>query len=200
MPLKPSVERKALHTRRIELRGYERIDGLFDIEAHMVDTKTVPLPLTEGGEVAPGHAIHDMRVRLVIDRDLRILDVDACTDAAPYGICVGAPGTLEAVKGLQIGAGWSKAIAERLAGHKGCTHLTELLKPLATVAIQTQWGLRQSKPPSVDASGKPRKIDTCYTYASHRSVVQRLWPMHYTGEALRASDEPPQPGASSPNP
>ena len=48
MPLPPSVPRDELHLRRIELRGYRRADGLYDIEAHMVDTKTRELTLPDG--------------------------------------------------------------------------------------------------------------------------------------------------------
>jgi len=40
MPLPPSAPRDELHVRRIELRGYRRHDGRYDIEARMVDTKT----------------------------------------------------------------------------------------------------------------------------------------------------------------
>ena len=183
MPLPPSIERKELHVRHVELRGYQRVDGLFDIEAHMVDTKTESLTIGTGRVVEAGEPIHDMAIRLVVDADLKVVDVVACTDAAPQGICPDAPKTLESIKGLRIGPGWSKAIGERLAGRKGCTHLTELLKPLATVAFQTQWKLRENQPPAVDANGRPRKIDSCYAYASDREVVERRWPMHFTGIA-----------------
>jgi hypothetical protein len=184
MPLStPTVTRERLHRRTITYDGFRRDDGLFDIEAHIVDTKTQPLTVGTGRVVAPGEAVHDMAVRLVVDEDLTVVDVVACTDAAPQSICPEAPKTLERIKGLSIGPGWSKAVGERLAGRKGCTHLTELLKPLATVAFQTQWKLRENRPPAVDANGKPRKIDSCYAYASDREVVQRLWPMHFTGKA-----------------
>ena len=41
MPLPNPVPRKLMHTRAIECNGYEREDGLWDIEAHLTDTKTV---------------------------------------------------------------------------------------------------------------------------------------------------------------
>jgi hypothetical protein len=63
----------------------------------------------------------------------------------------------------------------------GCTHLTELLMPLATVAFQALLQVRQSKPAPVDANGRPRKIDSCYAYASDREIVRHRWPMHYDG-------------------
>ena len=40
MPLSEPAERNLLHLRDIQLRGYQRKDGLFDIEAYLVDTKS----------------------------------------------------------------------------------------------------------------------------------------------------------------
>jgi hypothetical protein len=183
MPLPPSAPRDELHLRRIELRGYRRHDGLYDIEARMADTKEHELTLPEGRIVPPGEPLHDMSIRLVVDEDLNVIDIVASTDASPFGVCREATGTLQSMKGLRIAAGWSTAVRERLAGRSGCTHLTELLAPLATVAFQTLSQVRQARPTPVDATGKPRKIDSCYAYASNREVVERRWPMYYDGDA-----------------
>jgi hypothetical protein len=182
MPLPPSVPRDELHLRRIEVRGYRRHDGRYDIEARMVDTKTQALTLPEGRIVPPGDALHDMWVRLVVDEDLNVIDIVASTDASPFGICREATGTLQTMKGLRIAAGWSAAVRERLSGRAGCTHLTELLGPLATVAFQTLSQIRNAKPAPADANGRPRKIDSCYAYASDRAIVHRRWPEHYDGD------------------
>ncbi len=40
MPLPPPVERDHLHTRTMEFRGYQRADGLCDIDARLTDVKT----------------------------------------------------------------------------------------------------------------------------------------------------------------
>jgi hypothetical protein len=120
-----------------------------------------------------------MSIRLVVDEDLNVIDVASSTDASPFRICSEATSAMQSIKGMRIGAGWSKAIRERLAGRKGCTHLTELLTPLATVAFQTLFEVRQTQPTPVDANGRPRKIDSCYAYASDREVVRDRWPIHY---------------------
>ena len=44
MPLSTSAPRQLMHNRAIECRGYQREDGLWDIEGHLVDTKTYPTP------------------------------------------------------------------------------------------------------------------------------------------------------------
>ena len=185
--LPPSVPRDELHLRRIELRGYRRHDGLYDIEARMVDTKTSEITLLNGRLLPAGDALHDMSVRMVVDEALTVIDIVASTDASPFGICREATDTLQTMKGLRIAHGWSQAVRERLSGRQGCTHLTELLGPLATVAFQTLSEVRLSKPTAVDAKGKPLKIDSCYAYASDREIVRRLWPKYYDGANDRSA-------------
>lgn len=60
MPLPSSVPRQELHLRRIELRGYRRVDGLYDLEAHRVDTKSEGLTVGGGRVVSPGEPVHDI--------------------------------------------------------------------------------------------------------------------------------------------
>lgn len=40
MPLSEPADRELLHLRDIELRGYRRTDGDYDIEAYLMDTKS----------------------------------------------------------------------------------------------------------------------------------------------------------------
>ena len=55
MPLTTPAGRRLMHTRSIECRGYEREDGLWDIEAHLVDTKTYTHLRRHGGR--PGRNV-----------------------------------------------------------------------------------------------------------------------------------------------
>lgn len=98
MPLPSSVPRQELHLRRIELRGYRRVDGLYDLEAHRVDTKSEGLTVGGGRVVSPGEPVHDMSIRLVVDEDLNVMDVLACTDASPHSVCCEATSTLQFFK------------------------------------------------------------------------------------------------------
>ena len=49
MPLSTSAPRQLMHNRAIECRGYQREDGLWDIEGHLVDTKTYPTSARDTG-------------------------------------------------------------------------------------------------------------------------------------------------------
>jgi hypothetical protein len=177
MPLPDSPNRVELHHRRIEMRGYRRADGLYEIDGRVTDVKTERTRRIDGGrEFEPGTPIHDMWVRLVVDETLLVHDIVAVTDASPYEICREAVEPMRAIVGERIKGGWSTMVKAKLGGAQGCTHLMEILIPLATAAYQTLTSLRLSQPPAVDADGRPRKIDSCYAYGRNRAVVQKLWP------------------------
>jgi hypothetical protein len=184
MPLPASADRIELHLRRVEMRGYRRADGLYEIDGRVTDTKTEPMrPLFGDVAVPPGTPIHDMWVRLVVDQDLLVHDIVAVTDASPYPICREAVAPMQAIVGERIQAGWSNMVKTKLGGAKGCTHLMELLIPLATAAYQTLTTLRITRPEAVDATGRPRKIDSCYAYGKGRDLVRQHWPEHYQADA-----------------
>jgi Protein of unknown function (DUF2889) len=174
MPLPPATPRRHLHTRQIECRGYQRADGLWDIEGHIVDSKTYETTQAWRAPLAAGEAIHDMVLRLTIDDRLVIHDVVAVTDASPFDICGDAAPNMSRLKGLRIGPGWMKTVKERLGGKHGCTHMVELLGPVATTAYQTIFS-----DPDQEATGKVVKhsrprVNSCYAYGEDSPVIQRL--------------------------
>ena len=67
MPLSEPQERKLLHSRDIALRGYQRGDGLFDIEAHLTDIKSYGFDLEDRGWIEPGEPLHGMWLRMTVD-------------------------------------------------------------------------------------------------------------------------------------
>lgn len=182
MPLPDSSSRDILHTRSIIMHGYLRSDGLVDVEAHMLDRKPEELVFADGRRLAPGEPLHDMAVRLVVDQNLCIVDAVACIDASPYRVCAEAAAAVREVIGFTIGPGWSSMLKNRFTGRRGCTHLSELLRPLATVAIQALWRMRKDAPEKTDGQGRPLKIDSCYAYAATREVVKMRWPGHFKEE------------------
>jgi hypothetical protein len=182
MPLPPPpVDREPLHTRTIEFRGYRRADGLYDIEGRVTDIKDHPMqPPGRASAMPPGVPVHDMSVRVVIDEHLVISDIVAVVDTGPYGDCPSATRSLEPLRGARIGAGWSQRV-KALLGRESCTHLVELMIPLATAAYQTLAPAFFNRPDKLDAKGKPVRIDSCYAYASDRGLARVRWPAHYTG-------------------
>ena len=71
MPLSPPAERELLHTRAIEINGYRRADGQFDIEARLTDTKTYAFGNQDRGTIEPGTPLHGMLARMTVTRRWR---------------------------------------------------------------------------------------------------------------------------------
>jgi len=94
-------------------------------------------------------------------------------------VCKEAENTLSFLVGKQIAKGWSNLVKENLRGSAGCTHLAEMLIPMATTALQGIRGLRVDRGRKIGSDGVPSKIDSCYAYASEREVVKMLWPAHH---------------------
>jgi hypothetical protein len=193
MPLSPPVAREALHRRQIDCRGYRRADGLWDIEGHIVDTKTYSFPNHDRGQIYAGEPLHEMWVRLTIDDEMRVHDVEAVTDHGPYRVCPDIAPKFSVLKGLRIAPGWNMKVRELLGGVNGCTHLVELLGPVATVAYQTLVALRQKRLDQVAQERRPSVIDSCHAYRSDGEVVKRRWPKYFTGSDEGGTPvQPPQ--------
>ena len=159
--------------------GFRRDDGLWDIEGHLIDTRTHDLDLRAESRIVPaGEPIHAMWVRLTVDDTLTVRAIEAATDATPTRICPGAVEPMQSLVGLRIAPGWTNAVKQRLGGALGCTHLMELMWPIATTAYQTVSGSRMDRmlAPVAPGGQRPAKIDSCWAYAAERDVVKQFWP------------------------
>jgi Protein of unknown function (DUF2889) len=174
--LEPTVAREPLHRRAIEIRGYKREDGLYDIEGHLVDTKPYDFHLAAGVRPA-GEAIHGMWLRITVDRQLTIVDAAAAMDAMPYvGYCDAIVPAYRKLVGLAIRPGYHQKLKELFGGVHGCTHVSELAGALATAAFQTMAGQRVQEP-----GRKPFQIDRCHALDATKAAVARYYPRWYRG-------------------
>ena len=123
MPLPDPANRKLIHKRCINLNGYQRDDGQWDIEAHLTDQKTYDFfnKYLEKN-IAAEEYVHQMWLRLTVTDDFIISDVETATDDAPFPICPQATQNFKVLIGEKIAAGWNKRVRELLGGTKGCTH------------------------------------------------------------------------------
>ena len=182
MPLSPSAARTHIHTRTIECNGYERDDGLWDIEGHLVDTKSYGFDSRWRTHIPAGEPIHEMWLRLTIDDRLKIHACEAATDYSPYPMCPDITGRFGELAGLSIGPGWMREVGKRVGGVLGCTHLYELLRPVATTAFQTLVKSERFKAP-LEPGRRPPLLNSCHAHASDSEVVRERWPAFFTGPA-----------------
>ena len=187
MPLSPPKPRQHLHTRTIDLTGYHRDDNLWDIEAHIIDKKTYTYDNKWRGTVASGLPVHDMSIRLTIDWELVVKEVEVVMDVQPYDICSNVLSNFQGIVGLKIGAGWNRRVREVVGGVLGCTHLAELLGPLATVTFQTLsaeyarelMGLESVPNGDEEEDQVPFMLNGCYTWSPQSPIVKEDFPDFY---------------------
>lgn len=190
MALETTVKRIKLHHRSIQCEGFKRDDGLWDIEAHLTDQRSYDCsydPEHRGGLIPAGENVHNMRVRLTLDLDFLIHDAVAISDETPFPICFKATEVMQRLIGLRMRKGWLKEVRERISTEVSCTHLIDLLTPIANTAYQTMHAAleeRAEQRKREDKNFTRQKLgilDTCIALASDGEVVKRQWPEFYTG-------------------
>jgi hypothetical protein len=102
--------------------------------------------------------------------------VSTAMAAHPYATCIGGGDTLQALVGLRMTAGWNSEVRKRLPACDTCTHIRELLGPLASTAYQTLTVRRINQFDTRDTEGRPNKIDSCHAYSASRDLVRQHWP------------------------
>ena len=192
-------KRKILHERRYDIRGYEREDGMIDVEGKIVDLKPNSFDNHDRGYVPAGEPLHEMHLRLTIDHNFKIHRSVAATLYSPYRICPGATEAYSRLEGLTIGPGFNKRAANAIGTAFGCTHITEMLRAMGTVAYQSMWPIIRRKEEEAEKkrqaeetadaskSEKPKKrpglLGSCHAHAPWSEVVERNWPDFFDPEA-----------------
>ena len=184
MPLPvPDVERELRHTRRVRFEGYRRADGLWDIEAHLTDVKSHDNPMKSGVRRA-GQPIHEMWLRLTIDRHFTVLDACASSDAVPYPDgCEHIAPAYKKLIGLNLAKDFRRGVKQLFGNVRGCTHLTEMLGSFPTAAIQTFAG---EMPEECDDGHKPFQLDQCHALDTSSETVRKWYPKWYRNKKATA--------------
>ena len=137
--LSKPAKRDLKHNRTIKGKGYKREDGLWDIEVFLIDSKTYSFENMHRGYISSGEPLHDMAVRLTLNDERKIIDIEAVINASPYNICPQAVENCQKLKGEHLIAGFNRKVIKTMGGEKGCRHITDLLAYAGTIAYQTLW-------------------------------------------------------------
>ncbi|AXA92793.1 DUF2889 domain-containing protein [Massilia sp. YMA4] len=180
MSLSTPVSRRALrHTRAIDIQAFAREDGLWDLDAHITDIKVGDTLLASGLRQG-GQPLHDLWLRITVDKQLTIVDAEAVSDAVPYaGFCNTIGPAYKALIGLNLMKGFRHELKARLSGIAGCTHLTELAQILPTAAVQAfandVWPTYDNAT-AVQPKEKPFQLDKCHALRTDGGAVARFYP------------------------
>lgn len=179
MPLSPPSPRRLLHTRQVFYEGFERDDGLYDIEARLIDTKPTDFVVEGERRWQADEPIHGMSIRLSIDRDYVVRAIEVSMDHVPHGECVAAEPPMQSIVGCCLRKGWRAAIEERLGKVRGCAHLRELLFNMGTVAFQSlvSW----TSPRTTDTPPPP--LGGCLAWDPAGPMVARIYPRFHVRPA-----------------
>lgn len=184
MALPPPSPRKLSHTRTVVYQGFDREDGLWDIEAELTDVKTYGFQVSSERPFPAEKPIHGLKIRVTLNDKMVIQDIATSMDVIPHPECSGAPHSMHQLIGQTMGPGWRKVIHEQVGGTQGCTHLREMLFNMATAAYQTlpsgQWHRREQAGqahPAVDKA--PFYLGQCHSWAYDSPTVQRAYPMFF---------------------
>ena len=168
--------RRRIHTRRIEIEGYLRDDGLIEMDAQLVDVKDQDYALATGVR-RRGDPVHDMCVTLTLNAHFDIVAASARSNAVPYpGACETIAPAYEKLVGLNLLRSFRAAVRELFGGTAGCSHITELLSSIPTAAIQTVATFRSE---NEESDEKPFQLDRCHALAGDSETVRRYYPKWY---------------------
>jgi hypothetical protein len=191
MPLSAPVSRQLRHRRAIRLEAFERQDGLWDIEACLTDEKPRDVQLASG--VRPqGLPIHELWLRITIDRSFNIVDAEASSEWSPYGDgCAESNPAYQTLIGLNLLQNFRREANRLLGGTVGCTHLTELCALLPTAAIQAfageVWNTEKGGAPGDDSNASqkpPFQLGRCNALRFDGDAVRLFYPRWF-GHAPR---------------
>lgn len=198
MPLPtPLATRQLKHRRTIDVQVFARGEGLWEVDALLIDVRSHDAPMADGIRPA-GVPIHELLLRLVVDRRLDIVEAGSESRWIPYADHCGDHGDAYAgLVGLNLTRGFRRAVHERLGGVRGCTHLTELAQVLPTAVIQALAGevidVRGTGP---DAP-QPFQIDRCHALRSDGDAVRLHYPRWYRQTGANKSAQNPAAGEAT---
>ena len=177
MPLEMPINRKIIHNRTVQCVGYLREDKLWDIEGHLIDTKTYDFTTWSRGLIAAGQAIHDMSIRITLDDNLLIHDIHLKMSANPYTSCPSILSNFKKLIGIKIAKGFRKKVYEKVGGINGCTHMVEMLFPIATTAFQTIYSYKNKN--IKKKHQQPALINSCHSWRDNGEVIKKEFPEFY---------------------
>jgi hypothetical protein len=177
--------RRLMHRRSVECTGYLRNDGLWEVEARLVDTKPFAQRNPHRGVLLPGDPVHDIGLRLAVDDSLTIVEAETTMRSTPFSSCTEVEPILQRLVGERIGKGWRELVRHRIGRLETCTHLSELLGPAVTTLFQTMsYGKtpdgRSSLEDQRGAREPPFYLGGCHSWRTDGPVVAELFPQFAT--------------------
>jgi len=186
--------RRLMHRRAIACTSYLRDDGLWEVEAQLVDTKPFAHRAPFRGEIAEGEAVHDITIRLAIDEALVIREAELSMSSTPFPTCVEVERVFARLVGVKVGPGWRRQVQGVIDRLETCTHAAELIGPAITTLYQTlSYGKAPAGGSSLedqrDVARPPFFLNGCHSWRTDGPIVAELFPQFASKRTVDAADE-----------
>ncbi len=161
------------HQRTIEMVAYDTAET-FQLRGRLRDER----PWADG--TVSVRTLHAMELRLEVRRsDLVILRAEASMGAYPHAECPNITGAFQALVGLNVGRGFTKAVQGLLGRERGCSHLEFLSRALAPVVIQAipSTAMRREPPHTAGSTvlqGTNWLANTCHMWSEDGPGSQKI--------------------------
>lgn len=178
-PMESAGERRAVHTRSINITTYLTGEDSIMVEGVLKDDRLCrTYLLSTGKEIEPG-VVHHFTIRLFISGPGLVIDgVEVDMSHAPREDCLQTKDSLKPLVGRAIASGFTQWVKKNLGGPKGCSHLNALVISMASAAIQGFWSARTSRKLDLKkaTSGMSAQflIDTCWVWRSDGPLAANL--------------------------
>lgn len=161
-----------VHRRVIEVEVSEVEGGGLEAVGRLTDTKGIAVSMYTGELLEAGGVPHDMLVRMVVDGEMTIRDVDVEMAAVPGPPCRSVVPTFQNLVGVRVGNGYRAALRERAGGIRGCAHVLELLTVMGAPIMQARWTIEVG--PVLDPADILAYEGTCHVYAPGGPLLEEL--------------------------
>lgn len=172
------MKRTPVHTRKIQMDSFLRDDGMWDLEAILLDIKSYDFTKKNGRVVHAGDAVHDMKICITVTEAGDIVDAKASYVAAPYEqVCYSIQDAYKQLVGLHLLRGFRQKVKEKFTKTAGCTHMSELVALLPTVFVQSLSKQRNQKDQNLGR--KPFQLEGCHALRLDSEAVKEFYPEWY---------------------
>ena len=117
-----------------------------------------------------------------LNENFEVKDAEAVTYAGPYHECPQGAKAIENLVGKTIQPGWKKIVQRAMGGQQGCTHITELMGPVATIAFQTIYAEKAKRLREADTQANSETapqmsglLNSCYALSEGRQAAFWNW-------------------------
>ena len=170
-----AMKQEEVHRRDHKISTYKAENHSIIVEGTLFDQRLIDIHHFSGTIRLAGIQ-HDMVIRLLVNPDLTIEDVEVEMPGHPHEECPETMESLQQIKGLKISRGFTMKIKELFSQGRGCSHLSELLIAMAPAAVQGFWTAfsSDSQPENVDNTVKPFLTDTCWVWRKDGNAIKSL--------------------------